>query len=199
MIPAVRCFLLDLGRVLVDLDLARLASKMQALTGLGPVELRAAFTGDGLVARYETGRMSDQEFHKAFCSRTSRQISYPDFASAWNEIFVPGQILSDETISRLAGIGDLWIISNTNPIHFGYVRQNHDFLRYFQGYILSYEVGSLKPDPAIYEAARARTGINPSRTLFVDDQLSHVEAARKLGFHAIQFTRPSDLDPILQQ
>jgi glucose-1-phosphatase len=198
MTSGLRCFLMDLGRVMVDIDLSRLAARMRDLTGLDPVQLQNAFTSNGLVTRYETGRISDQDFHQEFCARAGRQVSYADFAAAWNAIFVPGQILSDEIISRLAAAGDLWVISNTNPIHFSYIRENYDFLRYFRGCILSYEVGALKPDPAIYDAARTRAGVDPSKTLFVDDQLSNVEAARKLGFQAIQFTRPSDLASVLQ-
>jgi FMN phosphatase YigB (HAD superfamily) len=197
MIPGIRCFLLDLGKVLVDIDLGRLGASMQVLTGIGPVELHAAFTGNGLVAHYESGRISNQEFYSEFNARTGRRISFDDFASAWNAIFVPGQILGDAVIARLASLGDLWVISNTNPLHFGYVRENYAFLRHFRGCILSYEVGALKPDPAIFHAACARTGIAPEETVFVDDLLSHVETARSLGFQAIQFTGPSDLDPLL--
>ena len=197
MIADVRCFLLDLGKVLVDIDLGRLAASMQRLTGIGPMELQAAFTGDGLVTRYESGRISDQEFYGEFNARIGERISFDDFASAWNAIFIPGQILSDEVIARLATLGDLWVISNTNPLHFAYIRENYEFLRHFRGCILSYEVGALKPDPAIFHSASVRTGVAPEETVFVDDLQSHVEMARSLGFYAIQFTRPSDLDLLL--
>jgi glucose-1-phosphatase len=199
MIADVRCFLLDLGKVLVDIDLGRLARAMQTLTGLGALPLQTAFTGDGLVNRYESGRITDQEFHFEFCSRIGRQIPWEEFAAAWNSIFLPGQILGDDILHSLAKRGDLWVISNTNPIHFRYIQENYGLLRHFRGFILSHEVGALKPDPAIFEAAAVRTGFERAATLFVDDQLSHVETARKLGFQALQFTSPSVLDPVLDQ
>ncbi|MCF3123895.1 HAD-IA family hydrolase, partial [Streptomyces arenae] len=47
--------------------------------------------------------------------------------------------------------------------------------------VLSCEVGCAKPDPRIYEIALRRTGTEPDRTLFVDDVVENVEAARALG------------------
>ncbi len=195
--PAARCILLDLGKVVVDIDLGRMAARMQSLTGMTPAQLHAVFTNGGLVAEYESGKISNMEFFQEFCVRTGRQVTWEEFASAWNAIFVPGRFLSDDLLARLAKSADLWIISNTNPAHFQYFRENYDLLRHFRGCILSYEAGALKPDPAIFRAAVARTGVDPAQSIFVDDQISHVESARLLGFHVIHFTQPSDLDPLL--
>lgn len=44
-----------------------------------------------------------------------------------------------------------------------------------------------KPDAAIYELAQARFGLDPSRTLFLDDTARNVEGARSVGWHALRF------------
>lgn len=47
--------------------------------------------------------------------------------------------------------------------------------------VLSFEVGSHKPDPRIYEAALDALGVAAGRALFVDDQPSYLDGAAALG------------------
>jgi putative hydrolase of the HAD superfamily len=50
----------------------------------------------------------------------------------------------------------------------------------------SSEVGIRKPDPAIYRLALERLGgIEPERSVFLDDAPGNVRAAEDLGMHAI--------------
>ena len=44
-----------------------------------------------------------------------------------------------------------------------------------------------KPDPEIYRLAIARNRLQPDRTLFIDDSLRNIEAAREVGLHAVHF------------
>jgi len=57
-----------------------------------------------------------------------------------------------------------------------------ELAREFDAIILSFEVGALKPDPSIYEAALSSLGnISPEEALFVDDQPLFCDAAAALG------------------
>jgi putative hydrolase of the HAD superfamily len=51
----------------------------------------------------------------------------------------------------------------------------------FDALILSFEVGVRKPDPAIYRAALAAVGAEPSEAVFVDDQVAYCDGARAVG------------------
>jgi HAD superfamily hydrolase (TIGR01509 family) len=64
-------------------------------------------------------------------------------------------------------------------------RWNMDIL--FDDLIISAEVGIVKPDPRIYQLAVQRLGVRPEESVFVDDMLINVEAARQQGLAAIQF------------
>ncbi len=48
-------------------------------------------------------------------------------------------------------------------------------------YVLSFEVGAIKPDPAIFRIALARLGIDPSRALMVGDSEEADGGARAIG------------------
>jgi HAD superfamily hydrolase (TIGR01509 family) len=57
--------------------------------------------------------------------------------------------------------------------------------------VLSFEVGSYKPDPAIYRTALARLGADPAGTVFVDDQPGYCAGAAALGMRALTIARPT--------
>ena len=57
----------------------------------------------------------------------------------------------------------------------------------FQGGVYSDEVGALKPDAAIFQAATREFSLVPSEKLFVDDLSENVQAAASLGFKAMQY------------
>lgn len=53
--------------------------------------------------------------------------------------------------------------------------------RFVDGYVLSFECGVQKPDPAIFHAALEALGSSPEHTLMVGDRASHDGAAVGLG------------------
>ncbi len=66
--------------------------------------------------------------------------------------------------------------------------ERFDFLAWFEGIVISGDVGVNKPDRRIFDHLAARFGIEPAATLFIDDSAANVDAAKALGFRAIQFT-----------
>lgn len=184
---AIHCVLLDLGKVLLDVEPREFGKRMRSLTGLEEWQLHRIFLEDDIVERYETGRISDVEFHAEVCSRAGVAIEKRSFDEAWNSVIGKRPLVSQKVLASLSARVPLWILSNTNKIHFDFISARHAFLRYFRGYILSHEVGLLKPDAGIFEHALRKTASQPSETLFVDDQIANVEAARRMGIDAFQF------------
>ncbi len=186
-----RCILLDLGQVLVRINFRNFGDRMQALTGMTAEQLRDAITGDGLPHRYEVGGLEDAQFHREVCRRVRHNIPWDVFVDAWNSIFIPTPLLPEGMLESLAQHHPLWVISNTNRIHFDFIRSHYQsVLCHFTGFVLSHEVGLAKPDPAIYSLALERAGVKTGEALFVDDQAANVEAARNLGMDAFQFLTP---------
>jgi len=63
-----------------------------------------------------------------------------------------------------------------------------NFIEEADGGILSFEIKRVKPEPEIYETLVSRYRIVPGNAVFLDDSKANVEAAKKIGFHTIEFT-----------
>lgn len=116
------------------------------------------------------------------------------FYSRWDEMFGGSIEGSVSLLHELDGRGyALYALTNWSSELFGRTREEYRFLEVFREILVSGEVGLIKPDPAIYELLIERTGLDPSRTLFIDDSRANVEAARGLGFTGVLFTGPEAL------
>ena len=79
------------------------------------------------------------------------------------------------------------ILSNMGEETLSYMRQEFAWLGDFHHHTWSCELGIAKPDPAIYTYTCDKLGVTPTETLFLDDKLENVEAARRVGLNALQF------------
>lgn len=66
-------------------------------------------------------------------------------------------------------------------------RERFDFLRLFDGIVVSGEEKVIKPDPEIYRRLIDRFDLTPERTAFIDDSPRNVAAAQAFGLHSHRF------------
>jgi putative hydrolase of the HAD superfamily len=69
-----------------------------------------------------------------------------------------------------------------------YISRKYRVFEYFSHRIFSHEVGAMKPDRKMYEAAIAAAGKPPEALFFIDDRKENIDAARDLGIRGHQFT-----------
>jgi putative hydrolase of the HAD superfamily len=99
-----------------------------------------------------------------------------------------------EIVERLAARFPLFLLSNTNSLHFDYIQERFGaILQLFKAFVLSFRVGNRKPEPAIYQSLIRQAGRPPEEILFLDDKAAFVEAARNQGLAAWQFRSPQEL------
>jgi FMN phosphatase YigB (HAD superfamily) len=182
----------DLGNVLVRVDHRRFCRRLAPLVGRSPQEVYAQVFESDLEPGYDTGRLSSREFYQRFVARFGLALSYAEFGALWTDIFEAlGNM--EEAVARLQKRYPLFLLSNTNPLHFDYIKQRFpSLLQHFQGFILSYRVGSRKPEAAIFQALIRRCASPPEHILYLDDKLPFVAAARAQGLRAWHFTTPRD-------
>ena len=97
--------------------------------------------------------------------------------------------------SRLKDQGfDLFILSNFSAEKFPIMKSRYKFLQIFNDIIISGDCGVIKPHPAIFNYTLQRIGRRAEECLFIDDSPINVMAAQKLGFKAIHFSSPAQLE-----
>lgn len=69
------------------------------------------------------------------------------------------------------------------------------FAPYFDATVFSCEVGAVKPERRLYEAAAGRLGVEASECLFVDDNPAYAQGAVEAGMDAVLIDPPDGSDP----
>lgn len=82
----------------------------------------------------------------------------------------------------------LFALTNWSADTFPHARERFPFLDLFDDIVVSGEERLAKPDPAIFEVLRRRTGLPLEHCVFVDDSPANVAAAAQAGMDAILFT-----------
>lgn len=78
-------------------------------------------------------------------------------------------------------------LSNWARVTFNQVKDGFEFEKLLDGYIISGDVKMLKPDAEIYEELIRRFQIEPSESLFIDDNPANTASAEAIGIRAIKF------------
>lgn len=143
-----------------------------------------------------------QDAGRSFAAATEELIAeHPEhenmiraYYDRWDEMLA-GPI--EDTVDILREIRDgphlLYALTNWSAEAFPTARRLYDFLDWFEGIIVSGEIGMAKPDPKIFEHLTKAFDLRPHETLFIDDSRPNVDAAQAAGFNAVQFKDPDQL------
>lgn len=84
-------------------------------------------------------------------------------------------------------------LTNWSNETFPIAQQHFEFLKWFEGIVVSGDEKTRKPFDEIYNICLNRFHIKPEKAIFIDDSLRNIEAADKLGINSIHFKNPKQL------
>lgn len=106
----------------------------------------------------------------------------------WDEMFDGYVDGMEGMIDALAAHGlAQHALSNMPAEKWPWVRDHYPDLVRLEVAVISGEEGVIKPDPVIYEITKKRIPTPAHETLFIDDRLDNIEAARAAGFMGHHF------------
>lgn len=199
---AIKNIIFDLGDVIINIDVPETTQAFADLAQRSFDEIQTLITQNSVFQKFETGQLSSDEF-RDYVRTLFRRSDWTDamIDEAWNALLldIPPQRVAK--IQSLAQKGyRLFLLSNTNPIH---VEATHEILRaatgvarlhdLFEKTYLSYEMGVMKPDAAIYERLLADAGIEAQETLFLDDNAHNIAAANACDIQTIHVQKPTSI------
>jgi FMN phosphatase YigB (HAD superfamily) len=188
--PEVAVF--DLGKVLVHFDFGIAARKLAArCQGTSPEAVQKYIDHSPLLFRYETGLIPKEQFHQEVCSGTGYSGELAEFCDVFSDIFSPIEPMIELHARLRANKVPTFIFSNTNDLAIGHIRKHYTFFANFDGYVLSFERGAMKPDHKLYEVVEKMTARKGAQILYLDDRLDNIETGRARGWQTIHHGDPA--------
>ncbi len=188
----IKAIIFDLGNVLLHYDAYKAARQFAKACRVSLLKVWLHFFTSSIEKDYTTGRISSYDFYLHAKKVLKTPVSYKVFRHYWNDIFTENKGMED-LLKQLKKHYPLYLISNTNEMHFRHIKRTYRILRHFKKTFPSHEMGHRKPDREIYKKVLERIGHRPEETVFIDDAPQFVEGARKAGMHAIRFKNKDQL------
>jgi 2-haloacid dehalogenase len=192
-VSGLRTVVFDVGGVLIDADYRLLCRKL--LDGDAEVEF---FLAEVLGAEFHHQRDRGVPMADTAAEWSLRHPDYESVIHGFCDRFlemwrgpVSGspELLADLKAARVGAYG----LTNWGRETWPLACEHFPFLDSLDGVLVSSEVGITKPDPEIFQTFCARFGVTPEESVFIDDVVQNVTAARSLGFHGIVFTDADEL------
>ncbi len=197
--PQVTTILLDVGGVLIHLNVEPLLVELSRATGLSPAELLEDRNNTAYHA-FERGEITFDEYYDQAFRRPDggHVISFERFRELWQGVLgKPTPLVG--LLTALRRQAKVFLLTNTNEVHFPRLYSDYDFMERVDGAIASHLVGCRKPEREIYELALQRASARPEETLFIDDAPLNIAAAGEMGIAAHRFTGMKELHAFLRE
>lgn len=177
----------DLGGVIMNLDVPKTIDAFKTLGIKNIVNDTGHHYQYSFFYDFEIGKISENDFLESLFNLSDKSPSHQEIITAWNAMILD---MPKERIDFLKNLGknySLFLLSNTNSIHqkeyLDAFKNSYksSFNDLFKKAYYSHEIGIRKPDEAVFNFILEDSNLMASETLFVDDAISNIEGAQKVG------------------
>lgn len=201
----VKNIIFDLGGVLLNLDFGKTAKAFQEL---GVTNFNDYFTqthANPLFKTLETGDVPSEVFYDEFRATTGLRVTNEAIAGAWNAMLLDFPTERIELLKELKKKYRLFLFSNTNAIHYDSFQESfikefaHKFDSLFEKAYYSHLIGHRKPNVSAFKYILIDAGIKAEETIFIDDTLPNIDAAKQAGLLALHLTAPETVNELVKR
>lgn len=181
----------DYGNVLMMVDRPASCRALARHSPFSAEEIEQRIWGNELEREAETGKYDARGQFRRIRERIEGDPawSYEEF----QEEFAQGFELNPEGLEALRLTvrkgKRAFILSNTSYLHARRLFMDEELTTLPEGYVFSFKVGAMKPDPAIWRHLLGTANLRASQCLYIDDVPAFCDAAAALGFTAIHYLR----------
>ncbi len=200
----IKLIIFDLGKVILDFSFSSVSegfarsSNHVLFKDPGNVSDYLLKNVTDIAAKYECGKIASEEFYKHIKESFCLDLSFNQFKNIWNDIFTENDGMAD-LIEILRKDFKLCLLSNTNELHFEFIRKKFPVVNKFDNWVLSYEAGVMKPDPEIFRIALQKAGVDAEESIFIDDIRGHVMEAQSLGINSVEFKSLAQITRFIEE
>ena len=192
---AIKNIIFDFGDVIIDIDHQRVKDEFVRLGGKFP----EGRMWPDVFYLYEQGLVSTSEFLSQMQSCFDDHVAEEVLINTWNSLLADMPQKRLDFIAELRNDYKVFLLSNTNEMHIDDVDKNFfsnsdkKFRDLFDKAYLSFELQLVKPSQNIFEYVLNNAKLVAEETVFIDDTLIHVNAAKSVGMHAFQLDSPYNM------
>ena len=194
----------DLGGVIINLDYQL---TIDAFKNLGLANFDEMYTQakqSNLFDDFETGKISSQHFINSLLPFLPSGVSANKVVHAWNAMILDFPKERLELLDKLKSNYRIFLLSNTNDIHLQAVKRSlanttdRKLESYFEKVYFSHEVMLRKPHKEIFELVCNEQNLDPSRTLFIDDTIGHIDGSIKIGLKGLHLKGDNSIEKLFK-
>jgi glucose-1-phosphatase len=193
----IKTLIFDLGGVIVDLSPAKTLAQFSELTTKTPDDILALTLRHPAFHAFEKGEVHEKKFRDAVREMLGTNADNKKIDHCWNAMLIKLPVEKLTMLNRLKKHFATLALSNTNSIHLRFINDrmltSDSLNNYFDHAYYSHELGMRKPEAEIFQYVLNRHALNPSETLFMDDTLENIEAAKKLGIQTLLIQHPDEV------
>ncbi len=179
----------DFGNVLCRVDRNALSEALVAHCPHDAETISELLWGGGLETEFETGKLDSRSYFAAMKKRLGGfdSLDYETFRRDFMRILSPNPDgIEALKYARARGLRT-FILSNTSFFHATWIFNDETLATIPELHILSYKIGAMKPDPAIWKKMLEYSGLAAPECVYIDDIGAYCEVARSLGFTGIKY------------
>jgi 2-haloacid dehalogenase len=177
----------DLGGVLIDWNPRYLYRRL-----FDDEAAMERFLAEVCTPQWNHQQDAGRSWHEAVATLSAQHPQHAElidaFHTCWPEMLGDAMAPSVGVLDELRDRGvRLCALTNWSRETFPVARERFDFLRWFDGIVVSGEEGVAKPDPVIFQRTIARFSLVPRQTIYIDDTPHNVAAAFQSGLRGLRF------------
>jgi HAD superfamily hydrolase (TIGR01509 family) len=196
-LPVLPNIVFDLGNVLIHCDMDKAARMISERSSLETSTIRERLFNAELIDAWDAGELDPEGFTAKVQQVCEWQGTLPELEQIWQQMLHPDPEMFTLYDELLEAGHNIYILSNANPFHTEFVLREHPQLERAHGRVFSCECRMIKPQVEIFHHLTAQFDLDTSRSIFIDDKLSNIEAAERAGYHAIHHSAAETTRPIL--
>ncbi len=196
----------DFGGVIIDIDPLMTVKELEKLGCHNIYKLKSKDFYEKVIFKFEKGIDTPAVFHNKLRQYIGLNLTDQQLDDAWNALLfdIPQERI--HVIEQVKKYYPIYLLSNSNEIHYDlFVRDlqlrfgYREFDELFDKAYFSFDLHLAKPHIEIYEFIINQHGLNPAKTLFIDDRIENIEGALKAGLKTYHLESPQQISDIFQE
>ena len=180
------CIIFDLGNVLINVNQKSMFARFANNSGKSSKEIEEIYNNSNDRKKFERGEINSIQFYNSMKRDMDLSMDFNEFRKNYTGIFSHNKEM-EKIIPKLKKNHRLVLLSNTDELHYKYIKKEFPVLKYFDDFILSYKAGMRKPNPLIFIEAIKKSKTMPWNCVYFDDVREFVWIAGLFGIKGHQY------------